>query len=208
MHDLFAENYEWAAAFAGWLFREFSYSSLERDDYTQEAMLGFLDAVAKYDESFHTKFRTYAGIRMRGAIVDWQRRQDVLSRHERELWREQQLMLVEGVKVPHRELVIVPSILSLNFVTGDEGRHHEHLDLLVADVVDEIDLDIEARVRIAISQLPERYAMCIVLRYYEGMTMKAIGDFFDVTESRASQIHSKALLKLRDLLRTMESEAA
>lgn len=201
-------------------------SSVEFDDLVGYGQFGLLDAINKYDTSKNVKFKTYAVTRIRGAIFDELRQIDWVPRSVRQKSREIEDAIVTlesklGRTASDSEIatslnmsedeyhktvmkVSSTSVLSLNDVwyTGDDndnmsiGSNIESPASLNPDVIAERE-EIRKVIAEAISELPEKEKMVIVLYYHEDLTFKEIGDVLEVSESRISQLHAKANLRLR-----------
>ncbi len=205
----------------------FSSSSMERDDLYSAGIMGLLDAIEKFDLEKGIEFQTFATIRVRGAIIDEIRRTDWVPRSVRQkarhidaaihsLFNRMGRMPSDGEVAEELEISLDeyyqitdnlgPMFLSsLDTVIQTEGSG----ELLIGDVVDDGEESVEEqlqrrnlrkRIITAIGQLPDREKLVISLYYYEELTLKEIGLVLDVTESRVSQMHSSALLKLRSLM--------
>lgn len=187
---------------------------------------GLLDAINKYDPAKGVKFKTYAVTRIRGAIFDELREIDWVPRSVRQKSREIEDAIVnleaklgrtasdaevaESLKMSedeyHRTIMKVSgtSILSLNEVwySGDDndsmsiGDSIEAPNSLNPDVIAERE-EIRKVIVQAINELPEKEKMVIVLYYHEDLTFKEIGEVLEVSESRISQLHTKANHRLR-----------
>lgn len=201
-------------------------NSVEFDDLVGFGQFGLLDAINKYDTSKNVKFKTYAVTRIRGAIFDELRQIDWVPRSVRQRSREIEdaiatleaklsrpatdteiaefLNLTEDEY--HRTVMKVSgtSVLSLNDVwfAGDDndnmsiGNNIEAPASLQPDVIAEKD-EMRKVIAQAISELPEKEKKVIVLYYHEDLTFKEIGEVLEVSESRISQLHTKANLRLR-----------
>ena len=201
-------------------------ASVEFDDLVGYGQFGLLDAINKYDTSKNVKFKTYAVTRIRGAIFDELRQIDWVPRSVRQKSREIEDAIVTlesklGRTASDSEIagslnmsedeyhktvmkVSGTSVLSLNDVwySGDDndnlaiGNNIEAPSSLNPDVIAERE-EIRKVIAEAISELPEKEKMVIVLYYHEDLTFKEIGEVLEVSESRISQLHTKANLRLR-----------
>ena len=201
-------------------------ASVEFDDLVGYGQFGLLDAINKYDPAKGVKFKTYAVTRIRGAIFDELRQIDWVPRSVRQKSREIEDAIVSlesrlgrtatdseiagslnmSEDEYHRTVMKVSgtSILSLNDVwyAGDDndnlsiGNNIESPYSLNQDVIDEPE-ELQQVTAQAISELPEKEKMVIVLYYHEDLTFKEIGEVLEVSESRISQLHTKANLRLR-----------
>ncbi len=201
-------------------------NSVEFDDLVGFGQFGLLDAINKYDPEKGVKFKTYAVTRIRGAIFDELREIDWVPRSVRQKSREIEDAIVElearlgrtatdseiagALKISedeyHKTVMKVSgtSVLSLNEVwySGDDsdsmsiGDSIESPSSLNPDVIAERE-EIRKVIIQAINELPEKEKMVIVLYYHEDLTFKEIGEVLEVSESRISQLHTKANLRLR-----------
>jgi RNA polymerase sigma factor for flagellar operon FliA len=199
--------------------------SIELADLVQDGMLGLIDAAYRYDEARGIKFETFAERRVRGAMIDALRR-DAWPRGVRRQRRE----LEAAREELRRELGTEPSLADLAARVGsDEARlgrtivrittiestsplsAGENLDgstLPAALVPSEPpspdrayeEREVRDRVRAAIASLPPRERKVIGLYYYGDATMKQIGAEIGVNESRVSQLHARAIQRLRKAL--------
>lgn len=205
-------------------------STVEQADLVSYGMFGLIDAIEKYALDRAVKFETYASARIRGAIIDELRAMDWIPRSVRTKARAVDRAYAELEGELHRtpseaevagrlemgvgELRGVFTQLStVNVVALDEllGGGSERSDKvsLVDTLGDDRAQDpagsFEAQetkflLARAIEQLGEREKIVLVLYYYEGMTLAEIGRVLGVTESRISQMHTAAMLRLRTKL--------
>ncbi len=200
--------------------------NVEFDDLVGFGVFGLFDAIKKFDPEKHVKFKTYAVTRIRGAILDELRSIDWIPRSVRQKTREIEdtihtlesslgraandreiaKELRMSLKDFHKTMMKISgtSILSLNDVwySGDDNDRVSIVDSLESPSSLNPDMIIEKeeikRVIVeAINELPEKEKKVLVLYYYEDLTLKEIGKVLEVTESRISQLHTKAILRLR-----------
>ncbi|MCL2066900.1 MAG: RNA polymerase sigma factor WhiG [Treponema sp.] len=204
-------------------------NNVEFDDLVGFGVFGLIDAIDKYDPDKNVKFKTYAVTRIRGAIfdelrlIDWVPRsvrqktreiEAVISALEAQLGRtatDQEIAGALGMDETEYMKVIQKisgtSIISLNdlWYSGDEndkvsiGDSIESPSSYNPDVM-VVNEEIRRVIVEAINELPEKEKKILVLYYYEDLTLKDIGKVLDVTESRVSQLHTKAILHLRSKL--------
>ena len=201
-------------------------SSVEFDDLVGFGQFGLLDAIEKYDPDKYLKFKTYAVTRIRGAIFDELRQLDWVPRSVRQKSREIEDTIGDlearlgrsasdaeiagklGVSEEEYQQTVMKlsgtSVLSLNDVWYS-GNDNDHMSIgdsiespssLNPDVIVERE-EIRKIIIQAINELPEKEKMVIVLYYHEDLTFKEIGQVLEVSESRISQLHTKANLRLR-----------
>ncbi|MBU0936344.1 MAG: RNA polymerase sigma factor WhiG [Spirochaetes bacterium] len=206
--------------------------SVEFDDLVGFGVFGLIDAIDKFDPAKNVKFKTYAVTRIRGAIFDELRSIDWVPRSVRQKSREIEEAIVNieaklGRPASDSEIagsmgvseddfaktmmkISSTSILSLNDVwySADDsdkisiGDSIESPSSLNPDSVIERE-EIKRVIVQAIQELPEKEKKVLVLYYYEDLTLKEIGKVLEVTESRVSQLHTKAILRLRAKLTNM-----
>lgn len=199
---------------------------VEFDDLVGFGQFGLLDAINKFDPEKNVKFKTYAVTRIRGAIFDELRSMDWVPRSVRQKSREIEDAIVRleaklgrtatdaevaesmGISEADFQQTVLKvsgtSILSLNDVwhSGDDsdnvsmGDSIESPASLNPDVIVERE-EIRRVIIESIHELPEKEKMVLVLYYYEDLTFKEIGQVLNVSESRISQLHTKANLRLR-----------
>lgn len=201
--------------------------NVSRDDLTSLGMMGLFDALNKFDIQRDLKFDTYASFRVRGAIIDGLRKEDWLPRSAREKAKrlDQQIEQLEQKMMRHvtPEEIAEHTQLSVDDVYQTVQEHffsnvlsiHEQFDdqdeadgksfvirddatltpeqqtvksELISDLIDNI------------QKLNEKEQLVLSLFYTEELTLTEIGELLQLSTSRISQIHSKALFKLRKLL--------
>ena len=205
-------------------------SNVEFDDLVGFGVFGLLDAIDKFDPEKNVKFKTYAVTRIRGAIFDELRSIDWVPRSVRQKTREveeaigtlearlgrtatdQEIAGALGMGEDEYAKTMIKisgtSILSINEVwySGDEndkvsiGDSIESPSSLNPEVIAERD-EIRRVIVEAINELPDSEKKILVLYYFEDLTLKEIGQVLGVTESRVSQLHTKAILRLRSRLK-------
>ena len=205
------------------------------EDLMNAGVIGLIDAIEKYDPSRDNTFKTYAEFRIRGAMLDELRALDWVPRSirqkehaldrayeelERELGRsaaDEEVATALGIELNDfyewLNQVKGVSLLSLEAL-GLRSTDGDSVNLL--DVIPAQDSQNPARmlqvqrlkelVARAIDDLPYQEKVVISLYYYEELTMKEIGKVLEITESRVSQIHTKAIFHLRTKLRVLQEE--
>ena len=208
---------------------------IEVDDLISVGVLGLMDAISKYDSSRGAKFKTYAEFRVRGAILDELRAMDWVPRSIRQkasnVDKVVQELQAKLSRAPEDEEVAKEMGLSLDQfhdtlnetksipifsledlgIAKESGEQQSLLDCLAGKA----DADPQTQIRLielkeiiakAIDALPEKERLMVSLYYYEELTMKEIGAVLEITESRVSQIHSKAVYRLRTKLKAIIAE--
>nr|WP_287152503.1 RNA polymerase sigma factor WhiG [Candidatus Solincola tengchongensis] len=204
--------------------------NIEYADLVSYGIFGLIDAIEKYDPDRGIKFETYAIARIKGAIIDELRSIDWVPRSIRFKAREIEKAFValenELKRLPtdeevarhmnitldeYNQLLQQMSFISLVAldelwnVGGDKGDKVSLVDTLEDSRAEDPSktYEIEEMKQIlaeAINRLPEREKIVVTLYYYEGLTLREIGEVLGVTESRVCQMHTKAILRLRGRL--------
>lgn len=206
-------------------------ANIELDDLISSGVIGLMDAMEKYDSSRDNKFKTYAEFRIRGAILDELRAQDWVPRSVREKAKvlekcyariEQRNGRQASDEEVCAELQITQSeyhdllnqVRSVSLLSYDDIAHFSKADkralhgagdgggVRSATPFSEINVAfIKRTVSEAIHDLPEKQRLVLSLYYYEDLNLKEIGRVLDVTESRVSQLHTQAILRLKAKLK-------
>jgi RNA polymerase sigma factor for flagellar operon FliA len=190
-------------------------ASVEVDDLIQAGMLGLLEAAANYSEGRGASFETYAGIRIRGAMLDGLRKLDWAPRSvhrkaravakairelESEYGREARDVEVAermGMKLSEYHRIVEDSAgCQSSSLTTEEGEM-TLTDSSADPFRDVVDEDFRAALAEAITGLPERERLVMSLYYDDELNLKEIGAALRVSESRICQIHGQALVRLQ-----------
>lgn len=207
--------------------------NVELNDLINDGIVGLIDAIEKYDDSRGVKFETYAITRIHGAIIDALRALDWVPRavrqRARELERASQFLEAElgreptdtelaqhlGITVKELDAVTQKvrgtSVLSLEeHLPNDHGNEIPLLDTLrdhSADITSTIETgEVKEALLRAVEALSAQEQTVIRLYYFEGQTLKEIKATLGVSESRVSQIHAQAVIRLRQKLRELRDD--
>ena len=205
---------------------------VEESDLISYGLVGLISAIQRFEPERDIKFETYAITRIKGAIIDELRSLDWVPRSVRSRAREiekansklehqlqraptdEEMAAELGMEVDgFQEALLqisnstVAALDELWTVSDSSGDQVSLLDTIQdpdapdpAQVMDATDM--KDRVADAIARLPEREKLVVALYYYENLTLREIGEVLGVTESRVSQLHTKAVLRLRGRLTT------
>lgn len=195
-------------------------ASVQVDDLIQAGLMALLEASRGYDASKGASFETFAGIRIRGAMIDEVRRSDwaprsvhrnarrvqeamnrLAKRHSRDP-SDQEVAIELGVSLDEYHAIAQDSLCSKLFSFDDLGSEDDdpgnHIAGSEPSPESRVQRDaLRRHLATAIAQLPERERLVMALYYDEELNLKEIGLILGVSESRVSQIHSQAALRLR-----------
>ena len=205
---------------------------VEEADLISYGLLGLISAVERFEPEREIKFETFAVTRIKGAIIDELRSLDWVPRSvrakarqieranaklENELQRaptdEEMAAALETTvddfqasltQIANSSIVALDELWTLSDASGDQVSLLDTIeDERAPDPVREMDTS-ETRDRLAdaVAGLPEREKLVIALYYYENLTLREIGEVLGVTESRVSQLHTKAVLRLKSHLQS------
>ena len=197
---------------------------IEVNDLINAGVIGLIDAIEKFDPDKEVKFKTYAEIRIKGAILDELRSMDWIPRSirkvinklvnayhelEQQLGRpakDEEIAELLGLQMEEFYRLLKHSagapLISLDVMVDHDDKRRDILSCLVdpksTDAFGVLGLnELKDAIAGAIDDLPEKEKQVVALYYYDELTMKEIGDVLNLTESRVSQIHTKAILRLR-----------
>lgn len=200
---------------------------VEEADLISYGLVGLISAIERFDLSRDIKFETYAIMRIKGAIIDELRSLDWVPRSVRARAREveranaklehqlqraptdQEIADEMGIsldelndallQISHSSIVALDELWSVSDSSGDQVSLMDTIeDPNAPDPSRALDVgDLKDRIADSIAKLPEREKLVIALYYYENLTLREIGEVLGVTESRVSQMHTKAVLRLR-----------
>lgn len=196
---------------------------VERDDLISSGFFGLLDAIERYDPVRGNKFETYAGVRIRGAVLDYLRSKDWLPASLRQKIRkyEQAVGKLEtkfGRAATDREIAAALDITmhELNELLGqmhvgtmiplEEYIQSENAQSDAVGPLENVEFkELQSSLAKAIEKLPEKERLVISLYYYEELTLKEISLILKLSEARISQLHTKAVFRMRGYLARMKA---
>ncbi len=204
-------------------------ASVQLDDLIQAGIVGLLEASKNFDVSKGASFETFAGIRIRGAMIDEVRRGDwvprsvhrnarriseVINQIENQTGREaQDKEIAEAMEIDLEQYYAMLNdssssrLFSYEDLTSNEDGVNDFLPSADDSPQDLVQMNaLRQAIATEIGNLPEREAQVLALYYDEEMNLKEIGLILGVSESRVSQIHSQATMRLRARLTGWKNE--
>ena len=204
--------------------------SIELDDLTSAGTFGLMDAIDGFDLSRGIKFKTYCTTRIRGSILDELRSQDwvprlvrlkahrlekALRKLEGELGRDPnsyELAAELGMSLSDLQATELEAnaktifSLSEKWDDSDDDKEMEKVEILAdRKSIDPLQVVQQADVLEAITRnLTKKERLIVIMYYYEGLTMREIGEIMELTESRVCQIHSNVMARLKAQLDTVQ----
>jgi RNA polymerase sigma factor for flagellar operon FliA len=203
---------------------------VEEADLISYGLVGLISAIQRFEPERDIKFETYAITRIKGAIIDELRSLDWVPRSVRarareiekanaklehqlqraptdeematELGLSQQDFQDALLQISNSTVAALDELWTVSDASGDQVSLLDTLrDPAAPDPAQVVDAtDLKDRIADAIARLPEREKLVVALYYYENLTLREIGEVLGVTESRVSQLHTKAVLRLRGRL--------
>jgi len=199
--------------------------NVEYEDLVSYGIFGLIDAIDKFDLGKEVKFETYASLRIRGTILDQIRKMDWIPRTVRQKQKRideaiKQVEMRTGKTASDEELAVelgitddellnwqsqlkVTNVVSLNeyLEQGSEPVMDAHKNSHFVQPEEKVQEDeLKQMLSETMETLTEKERKVILLYYYEELTLKEISNILEVSESRVSQLHTKALLKMRKKL--------
>lgn len=206
---------------------------IDSKDLFSAGMMGLMDAIDKYDPARDNKFKTYAEFRIRGAVLDELRGQDWLPRSAREVHKkdrhaqmtlEHQLgrrptehEIAKFLKLSIHEYQDQISRMNVSQVSLEElsGSHSQDEKIALESIDNSWAQNPFALLKIqsirsvvakALSELPQKQRMVLEMYYYKDLSLKEIGHLLKLTESRVSQLHTAAILRMKKKLKDVLTE--
>lgn len=198
--------------------------AVQLDDLIQSGMLGLLDAIKHYDAGQGASFETYAGIRIRGAMLDEVRRSDWTPRSVHKKWRmvteairtiendtgqearAEQIAELLGIDIEEYHRILEDSsscrVFSIEELAESGDHYLDEATQFAEEPLAELGREsLQQALADAILGLPEREQLVLSLYYDEELNLREIGEVLNISESRVCQISSQAVLRLRSRLK-------
>ena len=196
---------------------------IDKDDLLSSGFFGLLDAIERYDNMRQNKFETYASVRIRGAMLDYLRSRDWLPIAVRQKLRryEKTVYLLENElgREPSEEEIAAAMNITMQELRGiagqlnaagmmslDEYLQNETAEGSGGEPGENMEKqELQKTLAGVIDNLPEKERLVVSLYYYEELTLKEISLILHLSEARISQLHSKAVMRMRGHLARMKS---
>lgn len=196
---------------------------VDKDDLISNGFFGLLEAIERYDPNRGIKFETYAVVRIRGAMLDAIRAQDWVPTTIRQKAREYEKTVLqlenslgrsasdaeiaEALGISLTELTnLVNKLNTATIMPLEEFAIAEPVSSSQVNPTQNIEeAEVKETLAMAIEKLPEKERTVVTLYYYEGLTLKEISLVLKLSEARISQLHTKAIFRLRGALSRIKS---
>lgn len=194
------------------------------DDMVNQGVLALIDAVEKFDPDLGNKFETFASLKIKGAIIDFMRKQDWVPRNQRSLSKEldevyndfyaengfepskQDVADRMGINLLHLEKILQQRHNAI--ILSYEEAINEKMMTAAPLIINESESDspeagllyeeLKSKLVEAIDHLSDKERLVVSMYYYESLKLKEIAEVLSITESRVSQIHSAAIIKMKN----------
>lgn len=203
-----------------------------KEDLYVEGVIGLIEAIEKFDIEKNIKFETFASKRIRGAMIDMLRKEDFLSKSIREQAKKIEkayfdIELETGKKATDDEIskklgvtkdefydilnkIKGMAIITFESLLFDNDLLQKNIENLIGKettILSDIEKkDCISKISALIEKLEIEERIILELYYWDGLTLKEIGNVLNLSESRVSQLHTKILLKLRSSYKNLEKE--
>jgi RNA polymerase sigma factor for flagellar operon FliA len=193
------------------------------DDMINQGMIALIDAVEKFDPEMGNKFETFASLKIKGAVIDFMRKQDWIPRNQRSLVKElntaYDTLYAEHGREPSKEEIAGRMGIDTDQLEKILQKRQNAMILSYEEAINEkmmtafpllteqkepgapeaemLKEELKQQLTVAVGELGEKERLVISLYYYENLKLREIADVMSITDSRVSQIHSAAILKLR-----------
>ncbi len=191
---------------------------LDRDDLLSSGFFGLLDAIDRFDPTRNIKFETYAGVRIRGAMIDYLRSKDwipvtmrqKIRKYEQTVYRLETELgrpatdkeVADALDISADELqTLVSQCNSATVIPLEEYLKTDASEAADTNPANSTELfELKETLAKAIDRLPEKERTVVSLYYYEELTLKEISLILKLSEARISQLHTKAIFRMRGYL--------
>ncbi len=204
-----------------------SYSNFgQLDDMINQGIIALIDAVERFDPDLGNKFEGFASLKIKGAIIDFMRKQDWVPRNQRNLARELDEvygeLYAQNGREPAREEIAEKMGVSLVHLDKILQQRHNAIILSYEESINEKMMiaeplfngsqdrntpesgvlynELKSKLAEAIDLLNEKERLVVTLYYYENLKLREIAEIMGITESRVSQIHSASIIKMKHRL--------
>lgn len=208
---LLAYHMPYARIIAGKLYAGRTHDEIEFDDYLQFASIGLIEALDRYDPRRGAQFRTYASTRMMGAVLDGverltERQQQIALRQRLRARDERAASLAEGIGSVRdaallKEMAGIGIGLALGMLLEGMGMIEQSVSEVAPNPYEGVELrQMQRRVRDLVGRLPESERRIVRHHYLQGVPFDEIAQQMALSKGRVSQLHKRALQRLREML--------
>lgn len=229
LRDQLIKRYSYLVKWVVGRFPNIETSDFDRDDLLGYGCIGLIEAVDRYNPQQACSFETFAVNRIRGEVLDFLRSRDFLSRTTRTRVKRYQAAfaklesqlgrtptkdeLMQALNINEEELRAILNNANSVIYSLDSSESTKPFEDTKTSIVDNLSYEgptqedhvdrviLRDKLAKAIDSLPKRDRLVVALYHYQKLTFREIGDVLDVSESRASQLHAKALQKLRVIMK-------
>ena len=191
---------------------------IDKEDLMSSGFFGLIDAIERFEVKRNIKFETYAGVRVRGAMIDYLRSKDwipvtmrqKIRKYEQTVYQLESKLgrsatdeeLAAALNISTKELKnLIGQFNSSTVVPLDEYLQMENLEATDSSPAETVEhMELKETLANVIDRLPEKERLVVSLYYYEELTLKEISLILKLSEARISQLHTKAILRMRGYL--------
>ncbi len=196
---------------------------IDKEDLISSGFFGLIDAIERFEIKRNIKFETYASVRVRGAMIDYLRSKDWVPVTMRQKIRKYEQMickletelgrsatdeeLAEALGISTKELKnLVSQFHSSTIIPLEEYLQAENIESMDSNPVETAEYrELKEMLAKVIDRLPEKERMVVSLYYYDELTLKEISLILNLSEARISQLHTKAIFRMRGYLAKIKS---
>ena len=196
---------------------------IDKEDLISSGFFGLIDAIERFEVKRNIKFETYAGVRVRGAMIDYLRSKDwipvtmrqKIRKYEQTMYQLETTLgrsatdeeLAEALNITTKELKVLENQSnSATIVPLEEYLQMENIESTETNPAERAEYtELKETLSKVIDRLPEKERMVVSLYYYDELTLKEISMILKLTEARISQLHTKAIFRMRGYLAKIKS---
>ena len=196
---------------------------IDREDLISSGFFGLIDAIERFEIKRNIKFETYASVRVRGAMIDYLRSKDwipvtmrqKIRRYEQTVCRLESELgrsatddeIAEALGISNQELkTLVGQLNSSTVIPLEEYLQTDNIESIDSNPAENAEYtELKETLAKVIDRLPEKERLVVSLYYYDELTLKEISLILKLSEARISQLHTKAIFRMRGFLAKIKS---